>query len=369
MLPWRENRASLWARLLKTTLLALLLFNLFTGLSYARESILPAGNAITDAKALLRYALPIDNQKVREIQTSLEDISFQLRGKRWTGVTSDISRASLLLKTQVEEILTDIPEARQTQAQDLLTQMQGQIASLQSAAEAQDKPQTLGARDRLLNSVGQLEELMVKEFPFEVPEPYSNRPLLKGRATVEVTTSAGAVTVIVDGYSAPVTAGNFVDLVQRGFYDGLPFIRSEDFYVLQTGDPPGPDEGFIDPKTGVYRNVPLEVLVRGDEKPIYGSTLEDLGIYFANPVLPFSSYGTVAMARPEAEPDGGSSQFFFFLFEPELTPAGLNLLDGRYAVFGYVVEGAEILGKIKKGDKIISARVVQGAENLVTPAA
>ncbi len=49
--------------------------------------------------------------------------------------------------------------------------------------------------------------------------------------------------------------------------------------------------------------------------------------------MPFSAYGTVAMARPEAENDGGSSQFFFFLFQPELTPAGLNLLDGRYTVF------------------------------------
>jgi len=33
-----------------------------------------------------------------------------------------------------------------------------------------------------------------------------------------------ALTLVVDGYSAPVTAGNFVDLVQRGFYNGLEFI-------------------------------------------------------------------------------------------------------------------------------------------------
>jgi peptidylprolyl isomerase len=52
-----------------------------------------------------------------------------------------------------------------------------------------------------------------------------------------MTTDKGNLTVVVDGYSAPVTAGNFVDLVQRGFYNGLEFIRAEESYVLQIGDP------------------------------------------------------------------------------------------------------------------------------------
>ena len=70
------------------------------------------------------------------------------------------------------------------------------------------------------------------------------------------------------------------------------------------------------------------------------------------PVLPFSSFGALVMARPENEPNGGSSQIFFFLFEPELTPAGRNLLDGSYAVFGYLTKGQEVLDKLKAGDKI-----------------
>ncbi|WP_210407291.1 peptidylprolyl isomerase, partial [Hydrocoleum sp. CS-953] len=168
---------------------------------------------------------------------------------------------------------------------------------------------------------------------------------------------------------APVTAGNFVDLVQRGFYDGLDFIRSEESYVLQAGDPPGPEVGFIDPDSGEYRNIPLEILVKGDKEPIYSFTLEEIGRFREQPVLPFSAYGTVAMARPEAENDGASSQFFFFLFQPELTPAGANLLDGRYTVFGYVVEGKKVLEELGKGDKIISAKVVAGLENLVEPEA
>jgi peptidylprolyl isomerase len=95
--------------------------------------------------------------------------------------------------------------------------------------------------------------------------------------------------------------------------------------------------------------------------------LEDLGRYLDDPVLPFSAFGTLGMARPNDDPNGGSSQFFFFLFEPELTPAGLNLLDGRYSVFGYVVDNKELLEQLTQGDRIESARVIAGADNLVQP--
>lgn len=44
------------------------------------------------------------------------------------------------------------------------------------------------------------------------------------------------------------------------------------------------------------------------------------------------------MAREEYNPDSASSQVFWLLFESDLTPAGKNLLDGRYACFGYTVE-------------------------------
>jgi peptidylprolyl isomerase len=208
---------------------------------------------------------------------------------------------------------------------------------------------------------------MVDEFPFEIPEEYSDLPRLKGRATIDMETNKGDLTLVVDGYSAPITAGNFVDLVQREFYDGLPFIRSEQDYVLQAGDPPGPEDGFVDPETGVERTIPLEIKPKSEKEPIYGFTFEELGLYKTQPELPFSAYGTVAMARPENDNNGGSSQFFFFLFEPDLTPAGANLLDGRYAVFGYVLEGKDVLEDLQAGDEIISAKVVKGLDNLVVP--
>ncbi|NEP16166.1 MAG: peptidylprolyl isomerase [Leptolyngbya sp. SIO4C1] len=330
---------------------------------------LPPGNAITDGQALLRYALPIDSKEIRDVQGDLEGLSEWLRSKRWGSIKRDTKRVKRTLERKSDKILSAVPDDRQAQAQTFLNELAAGLEPLMTAAEEQDKEAVWTQRAELLDRVTAIEELMVEGFPYEVPETYSDLPQLKGRATVEVVTNKGPVTVVVDGYSAPVTGGNFVDLVKRGFYDGLPFIRAEDFYVLQTGDPEGSEVGFVDPQTQQYRAVPLEVLVKGDEKPIYGETLEALGRYMDDPVLPFSAYGTVAMARPESDPNGGSSQFFFFLFEPELTPAGLNLLDGRYSVFGYVVDGKDVLGKLGQGDYVESVRVVDGLENLVEPAA
>ncbi|MBD2119588.1 peptidylprolyl isomerase [Trichocoleus sp. FACHB-262] len=373
MLHLNRSRLTSHQSWLKLGLLAFLLMTLAVSFSPAawaadRVSRLPAGNAITDGKALLRYALPINNKDIRNVQTSLEDITTQLRAnRRWGAISRDANKAASILQKNQAALLASIPPDRQQQAEALIAQMQQEAVDLQAAAESKDKEQIRQKQAELLNHVSELEEAMVQEFPFEVPAEYSNLPQLKGRATVVVETSKGPLTVVVDGYSAPVTAGDFVDLVQRGFYDGLEFTRAEDSYVLQIGDPPGPAEGFIDPATGKYRAVPLEVLVQGDDAPTYGITLEDAGRYKDLPVLPFSAFGALALARPGDDPNGGSSQFFFFLFEPELTPAGLNLLDGRYSIFGYVTEGKDVLDELKAGDKITSAKVMKGAENLVQP--
>ena len=48
---------------------------------------------------------------------------------------------------------------------------------------------------------------------------------LQGKATVSMSTSRGDITIEVDGDAAPLTAGNFVDLVRRGTYDGTMFHR------------------------------------------------------------------------------------------------------------------------------------------------
>ncbi len=327
---------------------------------------LPPGDAVTDSRALLRYALPIDSPEMRKVQKELEDISGDLRGsKRWSSIRRHVKQAEKNLNLRGDKVLAAIPEANRPQAEALLAEIKVGLDQINEAADEKFKTVIWDTRRRVLAQVGQVEELMVGEFPFEVPEEYSNLPQLKGRATVLLSTSQGDVTLVVDGYNAPLTAGNFVDLVQRGFYNGLAFTRADESYVLQAGDPDGPAEGFVDPKTKQQRNIPFEVRVEGETLPEYGNTLEDLGLFNSLPVLPFSAYGTVGMARPSEDVNAGSSQFFFFLFEPEMTPAGLNLIDGRYAAFGYVIEGENVLKEMIAGDKIVSAKVIEGAENLV----
>jgi peptidylprolyl isomerase len=361
---WAGNPPILrrWRQWFQTGVVAILLFTLSSGLSAA--TLLPSGNAITDGQAILRYALPIDNQPVRDLQNSLEDISNHLRGKQWSTINNDVKKAAAVLKNKQSDILKSVPTDKQTAAQTLIAEIQTSVDALIISVEAKNKPQVIVDRAQALTKIGDLEAAMVTGFPYQVPAEYSNLPQLQGRAMIALKTTKGDINLIVDGYTAPVTAGNFVDLVNRGFYNNLAFTRAENDYVLQIGDPPGDEVGFIDPKTKKYRAIPLEVMVKGDKEPMYGITMEDAGRFREEPVLPFSSYGAVAMARSDADPNGGSSQFFFFLFEPELTPAGRNLLDGRYTVFGYVTSGQEVLGQLKADDKIQSAKVIEGGNLL-----
>lgn len=339
----------------------LLLGSLLTAPS--ARAALPPGNAVTDPAAILRDALPIQAQDLQELQHRLESTSDDLRAKRWTALAGTVRRSQTLLTSRRAAILADLPESARGEGERLLDQLEQQLQTLVGSSEKADRDAFLADRHDALTTVGDLEALLVGAFPFEIPAEYADLPRLLGRATVEITTTKGTLTAVVDGYNAPLTAGAFVDLVQKGFYDGLPFTRAEDFYVLQTGDPAGPAEGYIDPTTKAERKVPLEIRVPGEPAPFYNRTFEDLGLFKATPVLPFATLGTLGWAHSDAALDDGSSQFFFFLYEAELTPAGLNLVDGRYAAFGYVVDGFDVLEELGVDDGIVSARVVDGAEN------
>jgi peptidylprolyl isomerase len=74
------------------------------------------------------------------------------------------------------------------------------------------------------------------------------------------------------------------------------------------------------------------------QSPSYGETLEEQGRFQSKTVLPFNAYGTLAWAHPAEDVNGGADSFFALKFDPIYTPAGLNTLDGQYAVFGCVCE-------------------------------
>ncbi|XP_077244061.1 peptidyl-prolyl cis-trans isomerase CYP38, chloroplastic-like [Tasmannia lanceolata] len=340
-------------------------------------SVLISGPPIKDPGALLRYALPIDNKAIREVQKPLEDITESLKVagvKALDSVERNVRQASRALKQGKTLILSGVAESKKEHGKELLDKLAVGLEELQRIVEERNRDAVAQKQKDLLEYVGGVEEDMVDGFPYEVPEEYSNMPLLKGRATVDMKVKVKdnpsiencVFRIVLDGYNAPVTAGNFVDLVERHFYDGMEIQRADGF-VVQTGDPEGPAEGFIDPSTEKTRTIPLEIMTAGDQTPVYGETLEELGRYKAQTKLPFNAFGTMAMARDEFEDNSASSQIFWLLKESELTPSNANILDGRYSVFGYVVQNEDYLADLKVGDVIESMQVVSGLDNLVNP--
>lgn len=143
-----------------------------------------------------------------------------------------------------------------------------------------------------------------------------------------IETTKGNFTVELYEDKAPITAGNFIDLIERGFYDGLKFHRYEPGFVIQGGDPLGSGMGgFVDPATGRERRIKLEV----------------------TPELKHGPAGALAMAR-SSMPDSASSQFYV-----TLGPAAF--LDGNYAVFGRVTDGLEVVNQLRAGDSMKSVKM------------
>ena len=127
-------------------------------------------------------------------------------------------------------------------------------------------------------------------------------------------TDHGILTIELFSATAPKTVARFTELVKRGFYNGLTFYRVLPKFLVQTGDPSGEGTG------GSGQNLPAEF---NERKHVAG---------------------TVGMARRH-DPDSADSQFYICL-EPQ------PFLDGKYTVFGQVIDGLETLPKIQERDTV-----------------
>ena len=326
---------------------------------------LPTGNAVKDPNAILRNALPIKQFELQEIQHKLEETSDLVRGGRWPSLAKTVTKCQSLLKKYKNQIISELPLEKQKIAEKTFIELKDNFESLQEEAKSKDKFSFIATRKEALDKIGGLEEYFLPtEFPYSIPSEFDNLPRLIGRAKVNIKTSKGDMKAIIDGYNAPLTSGAFIDLSSKQFYSNLPINRAEEFFVLQTGDPIGDEIGYVDPETNQERHVPLEIRIPNENDTFYNQTFEDLGLYTETPTLPFATLGTLGWSHSNKAVDDGSSQFFFFLYEAELNPAGRNLIDGRNAAFGYVVEGFDVLEELTKDDMIISIDVIEGIENL-----
>ena len=123
----------------------------------------------------------------------------------------------------------------------------------------------------------------------------------------------GTIKLELDAGTAPITVANFIDLAQKGFYDGLTFHRIINGFMIQGGAPNASSK--IKPKT-----IKGEFASNGVENPI--KHVE----------------GVISMARAD-DKNSASSQFFIMV-------GTAPHLDGNYAAFGHVTEGLEIVKQI-----------------------
>jgi cyclophilin family peptidyl-prolyl cis-trans isomerase len=149
---------------------------------------------------------------------------------------------------------------------------------------------------------------------------------------VKITTSKGDIVVELFENEAPNTVANFIELVEKGFYDGTPFHRVIGGFMAQGGDPTGSGRG------GPGYAIECECDAPGARKHFLG---------------------TLSMAH--AGKNTGGSQFF-------LTFVPTEHLDGKHTVFGRVIEGFDVLPKLirtegappgSEQDKIVKVTVVR----------
>ena len=355
---WISNLKRYWVLCLATVLVG--------GWHPLPVMALPQGSAITDGERLLRMGLPFEQGDVRYVDDELSEAKEDIkRARSIKSAQGHVNKANRRLGRQEGRILEAVPEGQRTEAEADLAQLRIAIDALEVALGDEDRDLAKERADTVIDRLTAFETDFVSDFPFDIPREYDGLPRLLGRAAAEFNTTAGRLLLTLDGYNAPLSAGNIADLVDKGFYDGLGFDRVEDFFLVQLGNPPGDVDGYIDPATGQKRTIPLEIRVRGEKDPLYGLTFDQAGFVGEEPMIPFYAQGTLALATYEGDVNSASSQFFIFLAEPELTPAGLNLLDGNFATFGYVTEGVENLRQITLNDKVISAKLLSGSENLV----
>jgi len=144
--------------------------------------------------------------------------------------------------------------------------------------------------------------------PEDTSKPLTEEPMKPNRHAI-IETNMGTMELELFENRAPITTKNFIDLAEKGYYDGIIFHRIIDGFMIQGGDPTG--TGFGGP----------------------GYTIKDE----FHPELDHGQVGTLSMAN--SGPDSGGSQFFITLVP---TPG----LDGKHAVFGQLVKGQDVLAEI-----------------------
>ena len=176
-------------------------------------------------------------------------------------------------------------------------------------------------------------------------------PCLNSKEYVLLITNKGKIKLELYGKSAPITVGNFIDYVEKGAYDKTVFnrvIRKPYPFIIRGGDNSliKGENKFIDQKLGKVRYIPLEIKLKKNNLPTYGKEI-DISNQKNNIELKHKK-AYLSMARSKSV-NSASSQFYISL-------RSLPELDGRFAVFGKVISGMNIVELIQEEDFIVEAK-------------
>ncbi len=178
----------------------------------------------------------------------------------------------------------------------------------------------------------------------------SKLPCLAKTENVLLVTNQGKIKLELYGELAPLTVGNFIDLVEKGEYNNTIFnrvIREPVPLVIRVGKNRfmNNHDKFKRENISKIRHIPLEIKLKSDPYPIYGKLINE-----ASKILKIELKhirGSLSMARSKGL-NTANSQFYISL-------KSLPELDGRYAVFGKVSSGMNVIDLIQEKDFIIEA--------------
>ena len=297
----------------------------------------------------------------------MESVSFSLRipqRKPWGNMNESVEAARLIAQDS-SRILKAVPENRKEEGAALVGEMLSSLGNLQFWINEQDADMVSVRAADVLSSVADLQLLQAPGLPYLVPRAYSARPRLAGRAVVRLLVqkngsapdAAEAVDIVLDGYSAPVSAGVFASNVALHAFDQQQLAVDTNSVVLRSNKE----------STGRVEPLPLEILPVGQFEPMYRMELDvQAGDV---PVLPLSIFGSVALSHAEDGTEMSSSEEAF-IFKFDRASAGLGGMafdEGKFSVIGYVTKGLDTIEQLRTGDAILSAEIIKGEENLIVP--
>ena len=388
------------------------------------------------AQSALLNSLPIRSELIGQIQAYLESFDLLIEPTKlttkqikqpdstlWTTLSGNAQRAAGVFLYNKNELLVPSTESTQQNlparssssssytigslCDKYLGELQIDLLKLVNSSRKADPIESINNVRKALTSLHNVGSLLTWAKNVTMYEGATDSdlqlyfdngvPILQGRpiAVVEIYRPStrediGKVKLCIDGYNHPITGGNFVDLVNREYYNKL-LIENRVYEnengaldVLVFGCTPQGQSGFTDPVTKKVRTIPVEVLreesydagggvVKSRRFSAVGAARNSAVFTKANAVYNFATQGAIGMYHATGDINGASAPFFWTNWPKSLSTRQrsklqvLEKMNRRFSIFAYVIEGEDqVMRRLQPGDIVKSISLQDGAWRLRT---